>query len=150
MTSPVVTFLEAQVDRLEALQYGGENAFNAVWVSPGIDVQRLLRNPTWPVVMVSNAGGRRNRQNRKLDEREFTVTLVVKHESDHVGERGEKYLLELADLVLQGDGTNPGLDYETANAVESDGDGETASLVLESGVMLLWTTLRFSYRLQRS
>lgn len=150
MTSPIRTFLEAQQDRLEAIQNSGEAAFRAVFITPGVNVSRLIRNATWPVAMVSNAGGRTHPQNNKLEERFFTLTVATKHEGDHVAEEGETELLDLVELALRGDGTNPGLTFETANAICSEEDGATESVILETGVTLIWQTVRLKYKLQRS
>lgn len=149
MSNPVGTFLQAQQTRLQAIQRSGVAAFNQVWIAAGYDPERLLRNPSWPVALLNDEGGARHDGSISVEDRRFSLTVIVCVQRDHMGENALLELLELCELALRGDGTHPGLEYATANAVVAAGDDEAVPVVAESGVMLVSKTVYFRYRLQR-
>lgn len=149
MTSPIATFLQSQQTRLGAIQRSGADAFNQIWIAAGFDPARLLRNASWPVAILNDEGGARHDATVSIEDRRFSVTVVVCVQRDHMGENALLELLELIELALRGDGTNPGLEYGTGNAVVAVGDDEAVPVVAENGAMLVSKTVYFRYRLQR-
>lgn len=148
----ITTFLEAQVTRLEALNdASAANLFSKVWISPGVDVQRLLTDGAFPLAMVSDRGGVQHPHNRNIEQRRFSVTVVLLNETDLVGENAEKDLLNVCGLVRRGDGTNPGLELDTGNAnVSYEEDAGSESVVTEQGPVIYSKTILFAYELVRT
>lgn len=160
MTAPLNTFLNAEIAKLVALTFdfgaGAEAMFARVWKSPGIDTRRLLHEPRFPTALVSHGGNGYQSANNKLEEGQFQVTVIVQVERDVVGETAENDLIELCEVVLNGDGTNPGLIRDTTNAIAVvPMTGEFASATgsyvdVSTGVLLVWKTLNFRYSYART
>jgi hypothetical protein len=147
----IVTFLEAQVTRLEALNdAAGDNLLSKAWVSPGTTASKLLADAVFPVALVNDEGGSPLPHNNSIEQRRFSVTVICLNETDLVGENAEKDLLNICGVVRRGDGTNPGLELDTGNAnVSWGGDGPLQTVVTDQGVVLYSKTIEFSYELVR-
>lgn len=160
MTAPLNTFLDAEIAKLVALTFdfgaGAEVMFARVWKAPGLDVRRLLHEPRFPTALVSHGGGGYQVANNKLEEGQFQVTVIVQVERDVVGEQAETDVIELSEVMLNGDGTNPGLIRDTTNAIAvTPMPGEFASATgsfvdPSTGVMLVWKTFNFRYSYTRT
>lgn len=156
MASPIKTFLEAQAARLAALTHdygegaGAETLFPRVWIVPDVDDQALINDARFPTALVQDEGGTRHADNYAIDQRTFAVTIVIETNRDGLHEFATKEMLELIDKVEQGDGSHPGLIYDTENSVRSMGDSATVMRVYENGLVLVMKKLVFGYELLRS
>lgn len=150
IADPILTFLESQLTKLAAIQRLSAMAFPGQWISAGFDPERLLREPNFPAVLVNDEGGGVHPANRNIDQRRFSVTIVVHVPQDNLGQEAEKELLRLCGLAMRGDGTHKGLIRDTTNAVASLPEDGVRSLVTESGIMLVSKQLNFRYELARA
>lgn len=148
----ITTFLEAQASKLEALvDAAADVIFAKAWVSPGVDARRLLQDGSFPMAMLNDEGGRPHPHNFKLENRRFTVVVVLMNEFDTMGENAEKDLLNIMGVVRFGDGTNPGLELDTGNAnVSWASDGPAQTTIIDQGPVIYSKSITFEYELKRS
>jgi hypothetical protein len=156
MTAPILTFLEAQATKILALVHdnqaedGTVKYFRRCWISPGVDYRRLLRVPNFPTVLLNDEGGGPHSANHLIELRQFSATVFVLVPADHVGEKAEKTLLDLIDVLLWGDGANPGIGRDVGNAVVEYWDSGVSSVVTTEGAMIVSKQLNFPYELARA
>lgn len=149
--APIVDFLESQVTKILALVDGSSVPyFPRAWVSPGIDIRRFLRVPVFPSVFLNDEGGRPHPSNHLLEERVYSATVYVLVPADHVGERAEKTLLNLINILLWGDGSHQGIGRDISNALVQYWDSGVSSVVTTEGAMIVRKTLNLPYELARA
>lgn len=151
MTAPIRTFLETQLAKINALVNGsGDKHFPRQWISPGVDVRRMLRVPRFPTVLINDEGGGPLAPNHLIEARIYSATVCLMVPADHVGDRAERELLDLIEILLWGDGTHPGIGRDTTNAPVQYWEAGVSSVVTDEGVMIVSKTLTLPYELARA
>lgn len=151
MTAPIRTFLESQLTKIDALVDGGAaKYFPRQWISPGVDIRRMLSVPKFPTVLLNDEGGGPHPANHLIELRRFSATVYVLVPADHVADRAERELLDLIDILLWGDGTHQGIGRDTTNALIEYWDAGVSSVVTPEGALIVSKTLMLPYELARA
>lgn len=149
MATTLATFLTGFRDAMQ--EYTAADAatplFGSVVVSPFVGDGALpaaLRTRKFPLAVVSDGGGVRNRSNLTLDQRDLAVTIIVMGGRD---EFGEKALLDLLGIV---DRMETLVAQTTGGAVWLSADSDVQAAVTEDQMYYITKELTFSTYLERA
>lgn len=142
-TTTVATFLAAKKTQLAALQSGGDNVFNSVWISPNTDIERIIPLNRCPMAIISDQGGTLQRPNAKVWDRIFGVTIVTNRPRDPVGQKSALELIEKGELLIA----------ELSNDRDDSGvfcylDTEEFMIPTETGNLFIAKTFFFRYSIE--
>ncbi len=155
MAHPAKTFLVAVQTAAALIQNGAVAAFNSVHICPDTStvLQRLrAQGNRFPSCCLVDEGGSWHPHNKKIETRRFSATIAVVNLRDPQGDWASRYVLDLCDLFLIGDGTNPGQrkNFGTGTPVVSLPDSSPAPVSDPGHTEIIYKTLFFDYTLQRS
>lgn len=157
MTAPENTFLSAVKTAVVALVDGSANKyFNKVKIIPNLTQIReriLAPGVRFPCAFIADAGAEEHPHQKKLKTGVMTITVAYKNNRDGQGDHATRKVLDLCDIVREGDGTNPGQkqDFGTGTPTRSLSTNDTPPESTGTGhTEVIYKTLFFEYTLQRS
>lgn len=144
MASQLTTFLKSVKTRVESVLNGADPAFLRVWVAPFLDVERMLLIPRWPAAVIFDNGGTLDARNGKIWTREFSIAVVTCKPLDHIGEESTFEILDLGELLVNE------MEYDTDNSVFNAGEAELETIGVDSNLLVLVKTYRFTAQFERA
>lgn len=140
MADDIKDFLDQVKTNVEAV-----SGIIAVYITPGIDLDRVMQIPQFPMVLINDGGGELSEFNGKLWTRRLELTVVNHAPRDHVGEEATRLLLDLGESIVAA------LEYDDDDAVYLVGDSDIeAAPYGGTGTVIVSKTYAFSYQIQRS
>lgn len=154
MSSPTKTFLQAVQTAVAAILNGSDKAFNSVVICADTAqlVERLQGLATrFPACVIVDEGGYPHPHNLKLEFRRFSATVAARNYRGLTGEQVVEQVLDLAELLQAGDGTNPGQrqQFGTGSPIRSLAAPNTQAVGNLGNGDVHYLTLYFEYVLQR-
>lgn len=156
MASPTKTFLTAVTTAIALIEISsGVKAFSSVErVATVVDIVPRLQAQgiSFPACVVADESGTPHPHNLKLENRRFAVVVAVRNMQDPQGTFATDETLDLCELVMAGDGTNPGQrqQWGTGTPIRSLAGPEAAPVGAIGANEIIYRTMFFEYWLQRS
>ena len=130
-TPDIDAFLTEVVNRIKAIDNGGDPLFSNVRKAPFLDMAKLIKIPRWPAAVVLDGSGNFNRFNRDIWTRTFSVAIIDCVARDNIGEQ------TLKSMHLRMKGLIDTLKYRTTDtAVDYSADEELEAVGTETDMLL--------------
>lgn len=137
------TFYTAVQTRVAAIVNGTPVAFPRVFITPDINIEKLVASPRWPVAVITPGLDSIASTNGKIRTGEFMITILVHRPRDHVNQVAMLELLDLGDLLITA------LEFDNDDSITNQSTGEANTVNFDSTVVV-GLSFTFRYTIRRS